>query len=246
MKNILLIDIGNTNIGAALKSKDSVEKLEKFSVNDLDSFRSYLKSKDFKSVFMVSVALEKERALKVILKEVYPHVKIDKVGENIDVPIVSNYDKDSNLGQDRLLNAYFIKEKIGFPAISVDVGSAITIDLISSKGEFQGGIIFPGFNSMAKALKDKTEMLPEVNFNSIPQGYYGKNTEDCIKVGITAAISSLVDRVIDNYREIEVDCALVVITGGDAQLVLGRSKIDFIYLPELTISALSLISSLEV
>ncbi|MDP8254039.1 MAG: type III pantothenate kinase [Candidatus Kaelpia aquatica] len=243
MKSTLLIDLGNTNIGVAVKSEGSLGKPERFSFEDLGSFRSYLMDKDFKRVVMVSVTPEKERVVEILLKGICAQVEIDKVGGSVGIPIVSNYDKGSKLGQDRLLNAYFVKEKVGYPAISVDVGSAITVDLISAKGEFHGGIIFPGFKAIARTLEDKTEMLPEVNFDSIPQSYYGRNTEDCIKIGVLTAISSLVHRVIENYKEIEGNNSLVVITGGDAQLILDNSKVDFIYLPELTINALSLISS---
>ncbi|MDP8217093.1 MAG: type III pantothenate kinase [Candidatus Kaelpia imicola] len=245
MKNTLLIDLGNTNIGVAVKSKGSLDKPERFSFENLESFRAYLMNKDFKRVVMVSVVPEKEKVIEVLLREFSAQIEIDKVGENVDIPIISNYDKNSKLGKDRLLNAYFIKEEIGFPAISVDIGSAITVDLVSAKGEFQGGIIFPGFKTIARVLKDKTEILPEVNFDFIPQGYYGSNTEDCIKIGVLTAVSSLMNRVIENYKKIERNNSLVVITGGDARLMLDNSKIDFIHLPELTISALSLISSLK-
>jgi len=243
MKDTLLIDLGNTNISLAVKSEDKFFDLTRFDSNDLDSLKSYLTDKDIGRVVMLSVAPRQGKIVEALLRELYKKIRIDRIGDSIAIPMVSNYSKESKLGYDRLLNAYFIREKIGYPAISVDIGSAITIDLISSKGDFVGGVIFPGFKVLAEALKERTEMLPEIDFNSIPQGYYGDNTEDSIKLGILTAVSSLVDRVIDNYRNIEGINTPVVLTGGDAQLLNNNLNMDIIYLPELTIDAISLLSS---
>jgi len=243
MKDTLLIDLGNTNIKVAVKSEDSFTNLEVFESKDLDAFKAYLTDRELKRVVMLSVAPRSEQSIRTVLRELYGEVKIERVGDELVIPMVSHYNREANLGQDRLLNAYFIKNCIGCPALSIDMGSAITADLISSGGEFKGGLIFPGLKSLSKALQERTELLPEADLNPLPQSCYGTNTEDSIRLGIFTAISSLIERVIENYKKIEGKNLSIVLTGGDAGYLFKKLDLDFIYLPYLTIDALSLLSS---
>ena len=48
------------------------------------------------------------------------------------------------------------------PAVIVDLGTAITVDLVSSDGAFQGGAILPGIEMSARALHDYTDLLPRI------------------------------------------------------------------------------------
>ena len=52
------------------------------------------------------------------------------------------------------LRQYCVQQFHQTRAVVVDVGTAVTVDLVSPKGAFEGGAIFPGFRLMAKALHD--------------------------------------------------------------------------------------------
>ncbi|HEO63877.1 MAG TPA: type III pantothenate kinase, partial [Candidatus Omnitrophica bacterium] len=187
MKDTLLVSLGNTSVTLALAGEDGAERLKKFRLKDLNSIKKYLGRLDLTRVLVASVVPKKEKTVLGLLGG----VKVFKIGVDLKVPIASNYDVRSSLGLDRLINAYYIKEKIGYPAVCIDCGTAVTIDLISARGVFEGGLIIPGFNTAAQALADNTDRLRKVNFKTIPKGFYGQSTQDCIKLGITLSISSL-------------------------------------------------------
>ena len=71
-----------------------------------------------------------------------------------DLPIRVNVDEPEKVGLDRLCGAVAAKgmTPAGTPAITVDVGTAVTVNLIDADGVFQGGAIFPGPRLMARAL----------------------------------------------------------------------------------------------
>lgn len=234
MKDTLLISFGNTNITLALAGEYGAENLKKFKLQDTISVKKYLSRLDLIRAFVVSVVPKREKTVLGLLSG----VKIFKAGVDLKIPIVTNYDSRSSLGLDRLINAYYVKEKIGCPAVCIDCGTAVTIDLISAQGAFEGGLIIPGFNTASKALADNTDRLREVSFKALPNHFYGQNTRDCIKLGITLSISSLIEQVIKKYNKQIKGKAYLVITGGDAELVLNGSTFNFIYLPNITIDSL--------
>ena len=76
-----------------------------------------------------------------------------------------NVDEPAKVGIDRLLRRGRGKAKVppGTPAITVDVGTAVTVDLIDAEGVFQGGAIFPGPRLMARSLHEYTARLPLID-----------------------------------------------------------------------------------
>jgi len=63
---------------------------------------------------------------------------------NIKSDLEIRYDHPEEIGADRIANSVAAKEIYGSPAIVVDFGTATTFDIISSKGEYLGGVIAPG------------------------------------------------------------------------------------------------------
>ena len=67
------------------------------------------------------------------------------------------------IGIDRLLNVFaWVESRRALPALIVDVGTAITIDVADAEGRFAGGVILPGERLLARALVGGTAFLPEV------------------------------------------------------------------------------------
>ena len=140
-----------------------------------------------------------------------------------DLLIRVNVDEPEKVGLDRLFGAIAARAMTpaGTPAITVDVGTAVTVNLIDAEGVFQGGAIFPGPRLMARALNEFTAKLPL----SEPTNNYedfqapAKNTAAALRTGILAALSGGV---------VELTCALadqcatppwLFVTGGGAQLL---------------------------
>lgn len=162
------------------------------------------------------------------------------------VPIGVRVDEPASVGIDRLLNALAARELIppGRPAIVVDTGSAVTVDLLDELGNFAGGTIFPGLRLMSMALREHTAQLPLVDATApLPTGPPGKNTDAAIRLGIVYTVAGGIDAII---RETASRCATaphLFLTGGDmtpqlAGLLQSRHQFRSDLRPALTLEGI--------
>jgi type III pantothenate kinase len=88
-----------------------------------------------------------------------------------DLPIYVNLPRPDMVGIDRLLGAVAANQlrSLTRPAIVVDLGSAITVDLVSTDGAFQGGAILPGLGMSARAMHHFTDLLPLVEMQTLAE-----------------------------------------------------------------------------
>ena len=79
-----------------------------------------------------------------------------------ELPLRVELEKPDHVGIDRLLDAVAVNSRRapGVPAVIIDAGSAVTVDLVDGAGAFRGGAILPGLRLMAKSLHDYTALLP--------------------------------------------------------------------------------------
>jgi type III pantothenate kinase len=89
------------------------------------------------------------------------------------------------------------KETGGEDVIVIDAGSACTVDLMTKKGVFKGGIIMPGIQIIKHSMRTRLPELPEVP-DSIPNEWPGKSTAECIAWGVNGgfllAIRGFIER----------------------------------------------------
>ena len=148
------------------------------------------------------------------------------------------------VGTDRLAAAVAVNE-LRSPeraAIVVDAGTAVTVDVVTSDGVFQGGAILPGIETAAEALAAATDALPLIehsDLSSTPTPI-GKSTEEAIRSGIVWGLVGAVRELISQITaeipsEPEIYC-----TGGDglhlARLIGRELKFD----PNLVLSGIAL------
>jgi type III pantothenate kinase len=143
-----------------------------------------------------------------------------------DLPIRVNVDEPGSVGIDRLFGAVAARAIVppGTPAITVDVGTAVTVNLIDADGVFQGGAIFPGPRLMARALHDFTAKLPlSEPTGSADYKVPAKNTADAIRAGILFALGGGVVQITNTLAD---ECSVppwMFVTGGGAHLFDGYS-----------------------
>ena len=91
-------------------------------------------------------------------------------------------------GIDRLVDAVAANRlrKSHRPAAIVDVGTAITVDLVAADGAFLGGSILPGIALSARALHEFTDLLPLVDVGELvePPPALGTDTEAAMRSGL--------------------------------------------------------------
>jgi type III pantothenate kinase len=132
----------------------------------------------------------------------------------------------SKVGIDRIINCNYILKKYNKGAIVVDLGSAITWDVISPEGVFSGGVIAPGIGLSFKALHENTSKLPMIDFKNFGSfaSTLGKTTEECLKSAAVHGYSSMVDGVVLKLKS-ELDFEpLVISTGGWADFLSPHLK----------------------
>ncbi|MEX0865849.1 MAG: type III pantothenate kinase, partial [Pirellulales bacterium] len=128
------------------------------------------------------------------------------------------------VGIDRLLGAVAANHlrAADQPAIAIDVGSAITIDVIDAAGVFRGGAILPGIGMGARALHTFTDLLPQSELSDLtasPPEPVGIDTVAAIHAGLFwGAIGAMREIVFRVQHQLDRP-PLVLLTGGAAPLV---------------------------
>ena len=133
------------------------------------------------------------------------------------------YETPQEVGADRVADAVAAYEKYGGPSIVVDLGTAITFDCISAKGEYVGGVIMPGIGIAAEALFQRTAKLPRVEIRE-PDRVIGTNTINSIQSGLFYGAVDAMDGMLDRLGAVLGKPIKVIATGGQAPLVAGASK----------------------
>jgi len=138
------------------------------------------------------------------------------------VPIATSVDHPEQVGVDRLLAALAAWGDGGGPVIVIDVGTAVTVDTVDAAGRFLGGSILPGPSLAARALRQGTASLPEVDLAAAPPaGAIGRDTESAIRAGLVLGAAGAVERLVAEQRRALGGQATVVATGGGLDLLRG-------------------------
>ena len=152
-----------------------------------------------------------------------------------------DYPRPNSIGPDRLANAVAAKSRFGAPVVVVDFGTAVTFDVVNSRGNYVGGIIAPGLAAMTDYLHEKTALLPKIDIREI-ETVVGKSTEEAMLIGAVHGYRGLVRELIGELkRELRAKKLYVVATGGYAKLIAAKlpeiSAVD----PDLTLEGLRLV-----
>lgn len=133
---------------------------------------------------------------------------------------VSNrYDEPSQLGIDRWAALIGARRLSSDPCVVVNAGTAMTVDALTAKGEFIGGIIVPGFDLMHEALAAHTARLSAErgNFTSFP-----RTTRDAITSGAIQALCGAVERMRIAMLVAGHQDPVLIFSGGAGELVASH------------------------
>jgi type III pantothenate kinase len=162
------------------------------------------------------------------------------VTPSTDVGLTVCYDNPNEVGADRVVNGAAAFHKYGGPCIIVDLGTAITFDIVSARAEYLGGIICPGIGISIDALFQRTARLPKVDFRA-PDKLIGTNTVGSIQSGLYWGAISMIDGIIERLAgELGPDTRTVA-TGGQARLIQKGSRYLKAVDENLTLAGLELI-----
>jgi type III pantothenate kinase len=131
------------------------------------------------------------------------------------------------------------------PAIVVDLGTAITVDLVEADGAFAGGAILPGIGMAARALADQTDALPHVVLThaETPPSPLGKSTKAAIEAGLYWGAVGAVGELVSQLTERLQTQPDLFITGGASRTIADSMKGDarVQYVPHLVLAGIALL-----
>ncbi|MGH9488352.1 MAG: type III pantothenate kinase [Terriglobales bacterium] len=145
------------------------------------------------------------------------------VGPGLKTGMAVHYDSPADVGADRIANAVAGFAAHGGPLIIVDFGTATTLDVVSAKGEYCGGVICPGLAISAEALFARTARLQRVEIRD-PGRLIGSTTVGSIQSGLYYGYLSLVDGLIERLRAELGPETKAIATGGLAPLIISGSR----------------------
>lgn len=133
------------------------------------------------------------------------------------------YENPTEVGADRIVNSVAALHKYGGPCVIVDLGTAITFDVVSANAEYLGGIIAAGIGISAEALFSRTARLPLVDFRK-PDNVIGRNTVASMQSGLYYGAIGAIDGMVERLVEELGPDTRVIATGGHASLIAGGSR----------------------
>ena len=249
---IFVMDIGNTNIKAAVFDGDRLLKRwrcvtdpsmtsDQYGIIMADLFRYHgLDMRAIEGIMISSVVPTINFTIEHMCGDYFgrePRLLIPgmKTGLNI------KYENPRELGSDRIANAVAVSALYGGPSIFIDFGTATTYGVVSDKNEFLGGAIGPGLRMMNKALSSGTAKLPSIEL-VVPPKVIGRTTVCNIQSGVLYGYIGSVEKIVSAMKEeIGSPQAKVIATGGMAHLVKNNSSVIDIINPDLTLTGLRLI-----
>lgn len=133
-----------------------------------------------------------------------------EVNFEMPLPLVLDYATPQTLGEDRIAAAVGAWSLFpGEDALVVDMGTAVTYDMVSSDGHFRGGNIAPGIGMRLRSLNSFTARLPQVGgYGETP--LFGFDTATAMRAGAVRGVVA----EIGYYRSMLPAGTQVVLTGG--------------------------------
>jgi type III pantothenate kinase len=229
---LLTIDIGNTNIKAAIFNEGEIT--DHYITPNFDDFINSISPGKITEAAISSVVPEKTDTTLKKVKNRFgcsPFIITQNVRFNIEI----KYDSPETLGIDRICSAegaFLLKRnklEKGTYLITIDMGTATTVNVIKYPNEFIGGLIAPGINTMFKSLDQQTSQLPGLTINNY-ESIIGEDTNSSIASGVVNASIGLLQRSIESISQLD-DCEKVItyITGGMAEQIIKYLSAEIIY-----------------
>lgn len=142
---------------------------------------------------------------------------------DLKLPFQIAYKTPETLGPDRLAAvAEAWSQKPGYDLLVIDIGTAITYDVITADGIYRGGNISPGIGMRFKALNHFTGKLPLVCKEG-ERTDIGITTETAIREGVLQGVSYEIEGYIKKYST-KYPKLLIFLTGGGAFLLDNQTK----------------------
>ena len=236
---ILAIDMGNTNIVIGGIDSTQTYFVERITTDHVKTGLEY--AVNIKNILEIH-DIDKSRIEGAIMSSVVPPLNapissaINKlfgfrprlVGSGMKTGLNIIMDNPKTVGSDMIVDAVAVVKEYPLPAIVIDMGTATTMSVVDQKGNYIGGVIFPGLRVSLDSLSSKAAQLPSISLE-IPKKVIGKNTIDCMRSGIMYGSAGMIDGIIDRMEAELGETPSVIATGGLSRFVVPLCRHKIIY-----------------
>ena len=218
---ILVVDVGNTRIKAAVFEGDMLVENFVFVKNELQKKIENILKKYKKTAHLVVSSVgnvEKQSFL-----EFENDLKVHFISHQDPFPFINCYSTPKTLGIDRMILA--AGATLQFPnqnRLVIDAGTCVTFDFIDQNNNYLGGAITPGLRLRYESLHNYTAKLPLLTLEN-PKDLIGDSTPDSIHSGVVNGLVYEIDGFIDEYSA-RYSNFIIILTGGDTEFLAKRLK----------------------
>ena len=230
---LLIIDLGNTRIKAAVIEQDAMRRLEIFPADEAREKLSVL-LKNF-SIDAVVTSATGHDSVDFLLEM---GLKVHRVSHDWKLPFINDYHTPHTLGTDRMVLA--AGATLAYPSTNrlvIDAGTCVTYDFVDADGHYKGGAISPGLRMRYRAMNAFTARLPELD-PEWPEGFIGRSTAESMHSGAAVGLALEIDGFISRYLE-QSPNFIIILTGGDAEFLADRLKNRIFASPDFLMESLN-------
>jgi len=225
----LTVDIGNSNVKLGLFKAGKLKSVFTLPFISHQRLLNFALKRNVNNIILSSV---KKTSTPCITRLKKNFKNVLELKPTLPLPIKIHYETKNTLGQDRI--AAVVGASHIFPGknvLVIDMGSAITYDLVTKDKEFIGGNISPGMNMRFKALNHFTSQLPLCQ-HSEQNKLFGQTTREAIISGIQNGIIFETEKYID-YVKTTYSPTEIIITGGDSKFFDNKLNYTIFAEPDL-------------
>ena len=234
MGDTLAIDIGNTRTKIGVFDNSILKADFTFENNIPIDITSILLSYPIRQS-IISSTIQIPTYILDALSTQQRHIILN---EATKMPFSNLYFTKDTLGKDRL--ALIAAAHAMYPnqnTLVIGCGPCITFNFINANNEFLGGSIHPGLKMRLKAMHTFTGKLPLVALEE-EATLIGNDTKSNMIAGVLVAAGKEIDGMIDEYL-VKFPKLNVILTGGDADLLVKRLKNQIFAISNLTLIGLN-------
>jgi pantothenate kinase type III len=218
----LVLDVGNSSVGGAFFESSSLVETFHLSSRPLSKEKliAQIKKRPVRAAMLGADNFNAGHIAKEALDELsIPYFFVD----SSELSILLDVENPEEVGADRIANTYgALYTHPEANSIVIDMGTAVTFDVIAKERRFLGGAIYPGPYLSAKALSDAADKLPVVPIEK-PKSCLSRSTIGNIQSGLYYGLIGTIERIVKEIKSARFSHSKVVViaTGGLTKSDLG-------------------------
>jgi type III pantothenate kinase len=248
--SVLVIDAGNTSTSLARYEDDGRISARSSVRGGLlgdrpgceDAVRRAIEGGGPDCAMMASVTPRLDASWQALVRNV-AGLELRFVRHDTPSPVRIGYPHPESTGADRIANVAAAAALYGTPSLVVDIGTAVTYDVVSPDAVFFTGVIGPGPDILARSLHDYTALLPVVEWWNKRPPERPEDTEGAMLYGIEAGFCGAIRETVTRLLPLAGPGAKLVATGGFAPRFVAPLDMGFIIDVDLTLKGVGILAT---